>query len=126
MDAVKLTSIVSVILTLSIASERLTDIIKGFIPWLDKSNTVDPKKESLRRSLVQVLAVAAGVFTAFLASSYIPPEVAKRADFWSILGLGLLASGGSGLWNSVLTYLAKLKDIKKAEAFLALKKAQQG
>ena len=126
MDAVKLTSIVGVILTLSIASERLTDIIKGFITWLDKPNTVDPKKESLRRSCVQILAVASGVVTAFLARKYIPDTVASSKDVWSILGLGLLASGGSGLWNSVLTYLAKLKDVKKAEAFLALKRAQQG
>jgi CDP-diglyceride synthetase len=79
--------------------------------------------EGRRRSLVQILAVASGVFTAFLASSYIPPEVAKPADFWSILGLGLLASGGSGLWNSVLTYLTKLKDVKKAQAILEMKRA---
>jgi len=35
---------------------------------------------------------------------------------WSILGLGLLASGGSGFWNSVLTYVTKVKDIKTVEA----------
>jgi len=30
--------------------------------------------------------------------------------------LGLLASGGSGFWNSILTYVAKAKDLKAAEA----------
>jgi hypothetical protein len=30
--------------------------------------------------------------------------------------LGLLASGGSGFWNSILTYVTKAKDIKAAEA----------
>jgi len=30
--------------------------------------------------------------------------------------LGLLASGGSGFWNSVLTFVNKVKDVKKLEA----------
>jgi hypothetical protein len=28
----------------------------------------------------------------------------------------LLASGGSGFWNSILTYVTKAKDLKAAEA----------
>jgi hypothetical protein len=124
MDATKLTSIVGVLLALSIASERLVEIIKGLWPWLDKPNA-NETAERRRCSAVQFLAVVSGVVTAFLASSYIPPEIARPADGWSILGLGLLASGGSGLWNSVLTYLTKVKDVKKAQARLALKRAQR-
>jgi len=37
-------------------------------------------------------------------------------DFTGKLALGLLASGGSGFWNSILTYVTKAKDIKAAEA----------
>lgn len=29
--------------------------------------------------------------------------------------LGLLASGGSGFWNSIQTYVAKAKEVKKIE-----------
>jgi hypothetical protein len=115
MDATKLTAIVGVILALSIASERLVEIIKGFIPVLEKQDT-DPKAEGRRRSYLQILAVFSGVLTAFLARDYIPLEIAKPTESWSILGLGLLASGGSGFWNSVLTYVTKAKDIKKAQA----------
>ena len=125
MDAIKLESIVGVLLALSIASERLTEIIKGFVSWLDKPITDDPKHEGIRRSCVQILAVVCGLITAFLARNYIPAEVAEPADVWSILGLGLLASGGSGLWNSILTYVTKLKDVKKAEALFAAKQARQ-
>ena len=122
MDATNLTAIVSVILALSIASERLVEIIKGFIPSLDKQDS-DPKAEGRRRSYLQILAVLSGVLTAFLAKDYIPPEIAKPTESWAILGLGLLASGGSGFWNSVLTYVTKTKDLKKLEAVVAAKKA---
>jgi hypothetical protein len=37
-------------------------------------------------------------------------------DFTGKLALGLLASGGSGFWNSILTYVTKAKDVKAAEA----------
>jgi hypothetical protein len=36
----------------------------------------------------------------------------------------VLASGGSGLWNSVLTYVLKLKDINEALATIADQKAK--
>ena len=116
MDAAKLTAIVTLILALSVASERLVEIIKGFIPVLDKTNTTDEKAEARRRSYLQILAVLSGILTAFLAQDYIPKEIADSMRGWSILGLGLLASGGSGFWNSVLTYVTKVKDIKTVEA----------
>lgn len=116
MDAAKLTAIVTLILALSVASERLVEIIKGFIPVLDKTNTLDGKAEARRRSYLQILAVLSGILTAFLAQDYIPKEIADSMKGWSIFGLGLLASGGSGFWNSVLTYVTKVKDIKTVEA----------
>ncbi len=129
MDPAKLFAAVTFILTLSIASERLVEIIKGFFPSLNTENA-DPVKEGRRRSGLQILAVLSGIATAFLASPYIPPDFAKPDDGWRILGLGLLASGGSGFWNSVLTYVTKVKDIKKMEVetakiTTAIAKAQQ-
>lgn len=120
MDVTKLTAIIGVILALSIASERLVEIIKGFIPSLDKE-ALDPKAEGRRRSYLQILAVFSGVLTAFLARDYMPTEIAKPTESWSIFGLGLLASGGSSFWNSVLAYVTKVKDIKKVEAETAKK-----
>ena len=116
MDTAKLTAIVTLILALSVASERLVEIIKGFIPSLDKEVPNDAKAEARRRSYLQILAVLSGVLTAFLAQDYIPKEIAEATKGGAILGLGLLASGGSGFWNSILTYVTKLKDIKSVEA----------
>lgn len=108
-----LAEIISLILALSIASERLVEIIKGLIPWLS-SPKEDPHKEGRRKAALQVLAVLSAIATAFLAKDYIPVELGKSVSGGSILGLGLLASGGSGLWNSVLTYFGNIKDIAKA------------
>jgi hypothetical protein len=121
-DATKITAIVSIILALSIASERLVEIIKGLIPWLDKQNP-DPRGEGIRRTCLHILAVISGVLTVYLAKDYIPEDVARPTGSWAILGLGLLASGGSSLWNSVLSYLTNVKDIKKLEVATARKTA---
>ena len=50
-----LTALVTLILTLSIASERLVEIIKGWVPLLDQVNS-DPNTEGRRRSVLQILA----------------------------------------------------------------------
>ncbi|MDD5036036.1 MAG: hypothetical protein PHE55_14900 [Methylococcaceae bacterium] len=87
--------------------------------WGDKGvNKEDPdqKAEGRRRSYLQILAVLSGIVTAFLAKDYFPSGIVKPTENLSVIGLGLLASGGSGLWNSVLTYVTKIKDIKKVEA----------
>jgi O-antigen/teichoic acid export membrane protein len=116
MDTTQLTAMVGLLIALSVASERFVEIIKGIIPFLNKENS-DETKEGLRRAALQVLAVVAGVITAFLARPTIPESIipAKVTGAWPILALGLLASGGSGFWNSVLTYVTKVKDIKKLE-----------
>ena len=114
MDAAKLTAVVSLVLALSIASERLVEIIKGWVPYLSTEHE-NSAKEGRRKSMLQILAVAAGIITALLSADYLPADIAKPTAGWQIIGLGLLASGGSGLWNSILTYMLKLKDLKKIE-----------
>ncbi|MFW9878570.1 MAG: hypothetical protein ACFFG0_36275 [Candidatus Thorarchaeota archaeon] len=109
------TSIVMTIIALSVASERLVEIIKGFIPWLERKND-DKRKEGFRRAFLHCIAVISGVVTAYLASPAIEGILPKTFDYTrSWLALGLLASGGSGFWNVVLSYLGKVKDIKKIE-----------
>lgn len=59
---------------------------------------------------IHPLAVTAGVLTAFLARDAIPQGWTQTTGPWAIVGLGLLASGSSSFWNSVLGYLDKLKN----------------
>jgi hypothetical protein len=111
MDPTKLSTIVSLLIALSIASERLVEIVKGFLPWLDQQKS-NPTEEGFRKAVLQALAVGAGIFTVWIA----PTNAGIPADFMGKLALGLLASGGSGFWNSILTYVTKAKDIKEAQA----------
>jgi hypothetical protein len=111
MDTASLTTIVSLLIALSIAAERVVEIVKGAWPWLNTQNA-DAAQEGWRKALLQALAVGAGILTAFLAQPAIKDVVPGWGEGSSVLALGFLASGGSGLWNSVLGYLTAVKDIK--------------
>lgn len=117
MDMAKVATITSLLIALSIAAERLVEIVKGFTPALNLEQP-DPAREGRRRALLQLLAVGAGILTAWLAGGMIPTEVYDATTPLGIVALGLLASGGSGFWNSILTYVTKVKDLKSFDASL--------
>src|SRR5215211_7252618 len=100
MDLEQLTTIVALVVALSVAAERLVEIIKNPIGFLRDKNS-DPQKEGYRKVALLVLAVAAGLVTAWLTKPAI--EGLNLPGEWSssrgIIALGLLASGGSGFWN---------------------------
>ena len=67
--------------------------------------------------MLQALAIVAGISTSLLARSAIAGAVPERwATSAGLVALGLLASGGSGFWNAILSYVLQVKDIKKVEA----------
>ena len=115
MDLNNISSIVALLAALSVASERLVEIIKGLIPILKQENP-DPVAEGRRQSILQVLAIIAGIVTVWLASTTtaLKSVIPDTPLAWIVVGL--LASGGSGFWNSVQGYVSKAKDVKKAEA----------
>lgn len=115
MDINSLSSLVSIVIILSVASERLVEIIKSYIPYLDVGNANGPT-ESRRIAYIHMLSIFSGIITAFLASGVMQGIVPDGWDsFWGYLALGLLASGGSGFWNSILDYVNEVKKIKKIE-----------
>lgn len=109
-----LTDNVAMILALSAASERLVALVKGSFEWLHKPTPADPHHERLRQWSLRLIAVISGIITAALSSD----SVFGTTDFsWrAVVGLGILAGGGSDLWNSVLGYLNSLKDEQKKVA----------
>ena len=113
MDTTQLTAVVTLLVALSVASERLVEIVKGVVPWLNQEIKNSPTKEGWRKASLQLLAVAAGILTASLSKDAIPDFVSAQFSDGKVsyLALGLLASGGSGLWNSILNYAAGLKGV---------------
>ena len=109
-----LQEIIGLILVVSISSERLVEIIKGFFPWLNEAKT-NTTIEGYRKAVLQLLAVFAGIFTAFLASPILADSLTGTNKPIGVLAIGLLASGGSAFWNAILTYVLQVKDLKKQE-----------
>lgn len=107
-----LSNLLAVLIALSVASERLVEILKNLIPWLRTGQT-NARMEARRKLALQLLAVLAGVATAFLAENVLPTPL---QDYRHLVVLGLLASGGSGFWTSVLGYVTSVKNIKRKEA----------
>lgn len=110
-----LSTIVGLLIALSVATERLVEIIKGIVPFLNEQHD-NPTRESWRKAVLQAIAIVAGIITALLARPAISDIVSGPWNtFPGLIALGLLASGGSGFWNSVLTYVLMVKDIKKLD-----------
>lgn len=119
-----LTMVVSILVVLSLSTERMVEIVKGWIPFLSKENT-DASWERTRKWCLQILAVVAGIVTSFLAEPILPETVRTQLtlDTRDLVVLGFLASGGSGFWNAILGYLKGIKDIKQVQAVEARAKA---
>jgi hypothetical protein len=146
MDINKLTAVITILVTLSIATERLVEIVRGIwskTPWAKPaSETAEETKDAWEKARVSLLAIGCGIVTAFLASpilagifkSLFPDDSACKLNeifgmtaggtcgfaldtngIFLVIALGLLTSGGSSLWNSILEYLVKIKDLKKSE-----------
>ena len=92
MDTSQLTSVVGLLVALSVASERLVEIIKGGVPPLTGKGTV-LWKENVRRSANQALAVGAGILTAYLARPAIPAGVLQLTDDAGAIQPGVLHRG---------------------------------
>ncbi len=122
MSLERLWLVVAVLAALSVASERLVEIVKGFLPALQKPPEGAPPgrlREPLRRALVHLLTVVSGMVVALLAAPAIPEEVLRTPrDPLGIVAIGLLTSGGSGFWNSILGYLEGVKGLRREVAEL--------
>lgn len=97
--------------TLSVATERVTEFIKRVPKISDylSANLPPGRQEDVRVILVHLLATIIGTTVCYffpqLAPDALVQKTAEGASYlqfhWCIL-FGLLASGGSGFWNSAL------------------------
>lgn len=117
-----LTSLVTVLLALSVASERLVELVKGRIAWLDRQNP-DPEKERDRQFCIHLVSVVASGIVVALSSDYIGTTLKLHpVGIAQGVALAILASGGSSMWNSVLGYLYSIKNLKSEDVAVVQKK----
>ncbi len=122
MDISIIMKLVSIILAISLASERLVTFIKTLVPAL---NTPDPApvppystQEKTRRFAVMILAFLTGWGAAILMGKDADPfgklNVGSDAlPIWiPYFIIGLMASGGSAFWAKILEYIKAVNEIK--------------
>ena len=124
-----LTSVAALGLTLSIAVERVMEILKGLIPPLAKQQS-QLAAEYIRCAILHFLSVligglaAAGGHVDFfqrVGGSGTPSETAGL--YTGYLVCGLLAAGGSAFWNHLLDIVKAVKIRDESNAHEAAKDA---
>jgi hypothetical protein len=129
MDIVDLSATVAMLLTISLATERLVSVVKTLSPtWFadekkNEAKEVDLIADRWRRIRVQLVAfLCAWVTAAFLVKvtegqsfNFIEAVFNGTVDLGTIEPptwiVGLLASGGSAFWAQVVGYTSAVKDI---------------
>ena len=120
-----LSATIAVLLSISLATERLVTIVKTMFPTLAVEKKTAAGETALapdrpRRLALQALALAAAWITAsFMAASDRPDELT-----WNFFGqvqagdlriwvpiVAILASGGSAFWTQLLQYTGAVRDI---------------
>jgi hypothetical protein len=115
-----LTTFLTTMLGISIAVERVIEILKGWLTnfWLFKTNP-DPTREAQRIALIHVLSGICGAVIAAYGKMTIFPNV--PSDSWcSWISAGLLASGGSAFWNHALDLVRAAKVTSEQGAIAAV------
>lgn len=117
-----ITGLLGVLGALSVATERVTEAAKK-LPFvsqlLSKKQEEGSSSEDARKLIVQVLAVVIGTLLAWQVRGLLGDLLAvangpnSDATFWTCLLFGVLASGGSGMWNGVLDVVREVKQHKE-------------
>ncbi|PWK80180.1 hypothetical protein LX99_00644 [Mucilaginibacter oryzae] len=124
MDISAITKLISVILAISLASERLITLVKTNFSWLQEPPpTVPPVndgKEKTRRSALMIIAF----IVSWVTARYSNGEHGFFETFWlgkddthiPVALIGLMASGGSAFWTNLLGYVSAVKDVNKQKS----------
>ncbi len=121
----KLSTFFTLMAAMSIAAERVVEIIKGMFPSLAATDP-DANKERRRHMVLQFLAALAGIVVAAAhvqVNSSLGNFMNSDYDAWSLPGMGLMTvkyviigvmvSGGSAMWNHALDIVGALKTVEE-------------
>jgi len=73
-----LPAVITLLVALSMATERAVEIVKSLVPWLDLVRP-EPVSEGRRRAAIQALAVGFGVVITYLAWPVVAQVMAASA-----------------------------------------------
>lgn len=109
-----LSTFIALVAGISVAVERVIEVVKGAIPRLANPWSAS---DNYRKALLQVMSIVAGAIIAWQMKSQIqatlPAGLAAGVDWPTYAMVGLMSSGGSGLWNHVLDIVRSVKEEKE-------------
>jgi hypothetical protein len=113
----RLTTLLGFLAALSLATERITETIKG-LPllsrWLAVEKAAGSTEEEFRKASIHILAIAVGTILAGLTQDQLSTAMGMHySGFWGYLLFGAMASGGSGMWNSALDIVREVNRQKQ-------------
>lgn len=120
-----ITTFITALVALSLAVERVIEVLKGYWPWLREDvasvggGSRAERRECRRRATLQILSTATGALFAAATGPehfmpFFPTTGWSSPERWlESLLLGLIASGGSGLWNHLLDIVESTKKLKE-------------
>lgn len=119
-----LTDLITLALALSVAVERVMEILKGLIPALAQQQS-NLKLEYLRGAILHLISVLIGALAAYAGNiNFLQRFSSGPSNPWvGYLVCGLLAAGGSAFWNHVLDIVKALKIKDESAASEAAKGA---
>ncbi len=110
-------ALITLLVTLSVASERLTDIAKNKLTILNKpTDGSTPRLSDKQRTVwIQILSLLCSGITVYIAQPMLVDSFKQFTTHGGMFILTMLISGGSSFWNSIQQYMLSIKGgIKKA------------
>jgi hypothetical protein len=123
-----ITALLGFLAALSVATERITETIKGFpllSKWLSTERTApagatpeETKKaaleEELRKATIHIIAIGVGTLLAWLVRTQLPAGFPIHiTDLPTAVVFGAITSGGSAMWNSALDIVREVNKQKQ-------------
>jgi hypothetical protein len=120
----------AVFAAVGLSAERLVEVIKNRVPWLDAARE-DPDEERKRKFWLRVMTMVIATLIVYSAQAQLRdllPFLRGRSGlelWWSCFLVGLLGSSGADFWNQGLAIVTKVKDLKRLDLDQARKLARQ-
>ena len=121
--AVDLQDVAAATLAGSLAMERLVVIFKTMFPWLAEAKVALPGESEIRIDQRRRLSVLAITVIASLITAYFIADSSMGWDRVVVIGgqrlwfpiFGLMISGGSAFWSSIVGFASAAKDVRTQE-----------
>lgn len=101
----------------SLSAERAVEMVKKLVPGLGKQHEKD-NVERWRKLVLRLITIITATIIAWAGGDQIkgalPDILGETGVTWCTASIiGLFSAGGSDMWSQTLSYVNKVKDLKK-------------